>query len=198
MKQDYLIDRDLIKKTLAGDTNAFRIIISNTQGLVLQIIYKLINNQEDREDLAQEVYLKVYSKLSSFKFNAKLSTWIGTITYNTCINYLEKKRITILDIDTHDDIDMWDTITNNSIHTSQNITENLVLKNERARILEIEIEKLPPIYKMIITLFHSEELSYKEISQITNLPEGTLKNYLFRARKKLRENISFNYKKEDL
>lgn len=198
MKQDYLIDRDLIKKTLAGDTNAFRIIISNTQGLVLQIIYKLINNQEDREDLAQEVYLKVYSKLSSFKFNAKLSTWIGTITYNTCINYLEKKRITILDIDTHDDIDMWNAITNNSIHTSQNITENLVLKNERARILEIEIEKLPPIYKTIITLFHSEELSYKEISKITNLPEGTLKNYLFRARKKLRENISFNYKKEDL
>ncbi len=198
MKQDYLIDRDLIKKTLAGDTNAFRIIISNTQGLVLQIIYRLVTNQEDREDLAQEVYLKVYSKLSSFKFNAKLSTWIGTITYNTCINYLEKKRITILDIDTHDNIDMWDTITNNSIHTSQNITENLVLKNERARILEIEIEKLPPIYKTIITLFHSEELSYKEISKITNLPEGTLKNYLFRARKKLRENISFNYKKEDL
>lgn len=198
MKQDYLIDRDLIKKTLAGDTNAFRIIISNTQGLVLQIIYRLITNQEDREDLAQEVYLKVYSKLSSFKFNAKLSTWIGTITYNTCINYLEKKKIAILDIDTQDDIDMWDTITNNSIHTSQNITENLVLKNERARILEIEIEKLPPIYKTIITLFHSEELSYKEISKITNLPEGTLKNYLFRARKKIRENISFNYKKEDL
>ncbi|WP_282042853.1 RNA polymerase sigma factor [Winogradskyella flava] len=74
MKQEQLVDNDLIKRVLEGDSNAFKLIISKTQGLVIQIIYKMVNNREDREDLAQEVYFKVYNKLSSFQFNSKLST----------------------------------------------------------------------------------------------------------------------------
>ncbi len=198
MGQKYLTDRDLIKKVLDGDPNTFKIIISQTQRLVIQIIYKMVNNQEDREDLTQEVYLKVYNKLSSFRFNSKLSTWIGTITYNTCINHLEKKKIPLLDLNTNDAINMWDAINNHSIDSVDNFTEKYVLKKERSLILKSEVEKLPPLYKTIITLFHVEELSYNEISKITNLPEGTLKSYVFRARKKLRENILLNYKKDDL
>ena len=83
MTKEELTDKNLIKKILEGNSLAFKTIISNTQGLVLQIIYKMIRNPEDRKDLAQEVYLKVYDKLASFKFNSKLSTWIGAITYNT-------------------------------------------------------------------------------------------------------------------
>ncbi|MBC2845330.1 RNA polymerase sigma factor [Winogradskyella flava] len=198
MKQEQLVDNDLIKRVLEGDSNAFKLIISKTQGLVIQIIYKMVNNREDREDLAQEVYFKVYNKLSSFRFNSKLSTWIGAITYNTCINHLKKKRIPILDIETEDEKDIWEIISMDNLNSESNLTEGYVLNKERSQILKLEVEKLPPLYKTIVTLFHVEELSYKEISKITNLPEGTLKNYLFRARKKLRDNLLLNYKKDDL
>ncbi len=198
MKQEESTDRELIKKVLEGNSIAFKTIISNTQGLVIQIIYKMIRNPEDRKDLAQDVYLKVYDKLASFKFNSKLSTWVGTITYNTCLNFLEKKKIPILNVIDKEGNESWDSIESSIAGTVNNQTETYIFKKERSQVLALEIEKLPPLYKTIITLYHNEELSYKEIGKITDLPEGTLKNYLYRARKQLRENLLLNYKKEDL
>lgn len=198
MKQEYSIDRILVKKILEGNSIVFKNIIANTQGLVIQIIYKMIKNPKDREDLAQEVYLKVFNNLSGFKFNSKLSTWVGTITYNTCLNFLEKKKIPILNVIDEEGNELWNVIENNITDNIQNQTEDYILKKERSHILQLEIEKLPPLYKTIVTLFHNEELSYEEISKITDLPEGTIKSYLFRARKKLRESLLNTYKKSDL
>ena len=198
MNQDQSIDRTLVKEVLEGNSNAFKTIITNTQGLVIQIIYKMIKNQEDREDLAQEVYLRVYDKLASFKFNSKLSTWIGTIAYNTCLKFLEKKRIPILDMMNKEGADSWELIESKALDRDSNPTESYLFTKESNQVLTSEIEKLPPLYKTIITLYHKEELSYREIGAITNLPEGTLKNYLYRARKQLRESLLLNYKNEDV
>ena len=198
MKQDHFIDKTLVKKALEGNSMAFKTIIINTQGLVIQIIYKMVKNPEDREDLAQEVYLKVYNKLASFKFNSKLSTWIATITYNTCLNFLAKKKIPILNIIDKEGKESWDQIDNKIISGTNNEIESYMFKKESSQVLALEIEKLPPLYKTIITLYHNKELSYKEIGTITNLPEGTLKNYLYRARKQLKDSLLLNYKKEDL
>jgi len=198
MKQDEATDRNLVKRVLEGNAIVFKTIITNTEGLVIQIIYKMVKNSEDREDLAQEVYLKVFNKLSTFKFNSKLSTWIGTITYNTCLNFLEKKKIPILNVIDGEGYEAWDTIDNSILSNNSNIIENSIFKKERAHILQLEIEKLSPVYKTIVTLYHNEELSYEEISKITNLPIGTLKSYLFRARKRLRASLLNNYKKSDL
>ncbi|WP_074408034.1 RNA polymerase sigma factor [Aquimarina megaterium] len=198
MEQRGTIDRGLIKRVLDGDSSAFEAIISNTKGLVIQIIYKMVRNHEDRKDLAQEVYLKVYDKLGGFRFNSKLSTWIATITYNTCLNYLKKKKIPILDIDKNEEKELWERISTNTFYCFDNQIETYIFKKERSQILTLAIEKLPPVYKTLITLYHNEELSYSEITDITGLPEGTVKNYLYRARKKLKENLSLNYKKEEL
>ncbi|MDY8137059.1 RNA polymerase sigma factor [Aquimarina sp. 2201CG5-10] len=198
MKQDHSIDQRLVKKVLEGNSNAFKTIILNTQGLVIQIIYKMVRSSEDREDLAQEVYLKVFNNLAGFKFNSKLSTWIGTITYNTCLNFLEKKKIPILNVIDKEGNESWDIIDSTIIDNASNQTESYIFKKESSQVLAQEIEKLPPLYKTIITLYHNEELSYKEIGKITNLPEGTLKSYLYRARKQLKENLLLNYKREDL
>jgi len=191
-------DRELVKKVLAGNSSSFKTVISNTQGLVIQITYKMIRNAEDRKDILQEVYLKVYDKLAGFKFNSKLSTWIGTITYNTCLNFLEKKKIPVLNVVDDEGNESWETIVSNDTSFDNNNTESDLFKKERSQILEKEIDKLPPLYKTILTLYHQKELSYKEIAVITELPEGTLKNYLFRARKQLKENLLHNYKKEEL
>ena len=90
-------DQILIEKVLAGDAGAFGTVIKNTEGLVAQIVYKMISNREDRKDISQEVYLKAYKNLSSFRSDAKLSTWIARIAYNTCLNHLEKKKFLLMD-----------------------------------------------------------------------------------------------------
>jgi len=77
---------------LHGKTEAFAQIILRTEGLVAQILSRMIVVQEDRKDLAQDIYMKAFHKLQDFKFQAKLSTWIGQIAFNTCLNWLEKKK----------------------------------------------------------------------------------------------------------
>jgi len=198
MKQDQSTDRKLVSKVLEGNSDAFKTIVVNTQGLVVQIIYKMIKNQEDRDDLAQEVFLKAYNKLGSFRFNSKLSTWIGTITYHTCLNFLEKKKILILNIVDEDGSESWDLIDNKVLGHSNSEVESYLFRKDKHQIIASEIENLPPLYKTLITLYHNQELSYKEIGEITSLPEGTLKNYLYRARKQLKNNLLRKYKREDL
>lgn len=177
-------DKYLVDKVLSGDTQAFGLIIQHTEGLVAQIVYKMIANAQDRKDLAQDVYLKAFHKLSGFKFESKLSTWIGKIAYNTCLTFLEKRKL----------------ILQEDLQEGKASAEILhpVFQKELSIILRAETEKLPPIYRTLISLYHQEEMSYGEIAQITELPEGTVKSYLFRARKMLKESLLANYKKEEL
>lgn len=196
--ENNLSDQSLVEKVLSGNTNAFKTIMKNTEGLVVQIIFKMIPNSEDRKDIAQDVFFKSFQKLGSFKFQSKLSTWVGQIAYNTCLNYLEKKKLILLDND--EDANEYEQleIMNHKMEAFTNETENRIFKKELSEILKIEIDNLSPLYKTLITLYHNEELSYSEIAEITGLPEGTVKNYLFRARKTLRDNLLLTYKKEAL
>lgn len=198
--ENNLADQPLVDKVLHGDTNAFKNIIKNTEGLTAQIIFKMIPNAEDRKDIAQDIYLKTFQRLGSFKFQSKLSTWVGQIAYNTCINYLQKKKLVLLDnsSENNESCDEALEILNNQIDLFNNEPEKLIFKKELSEILKNEIDKLSPVYKTLITLYHNEELNYSEIAEITELPEGTVKNYLFRARKTLRDNLLLTYKKEAL
>jgi RNA polymerase sigma factor (sigma-70 family) len=194
-------DEHLVKRTLKGDRHAYGLIVKNTEGLVAQIIFKMISIPADRKDLAQDVYLKAFNNLQNFRFQAKLSTWIGQIAYNTCLHYLEKKKLVLLEEFGEDDGDQSESlrrINDSFVPLLENDTEKLLSNKELSAILKIEIDKLPPLYKTLITLYHNEELSYAEIAQITALPDGTVKNYLFRARKILKENLLLHYKREDL
>ena len=196
---DNSTDQYLVDRVLRGDTKAFEIIIRNTKGLVAQIVFKMIHNPEDRKDLAQDVFLKAFRNLPGFKFQSKLSTWVGQITYNTCLNYLEKKKLILIKDDENDTHEKTLEMINKTINRDLiNVTESLIFKKELSEILKFEIEMLSPLYKTLITLYHNEELSYEEIAQITELPEGTVKNYLFRARKVLKERLLLKYKKEEL
>lgn len=186
-----LDDQDLVKRVLGGDTNAFSTIIKDTEQLVASIVFKMISNPEERKDVSQDIYLKSFHKLNSFKFQSKLSTWIAQIAFNTCKSFLEKKKTISLDVTLFSSHDTSGVL--NSIQFRgdifQNETENNIYNKELSAILTVLINELPVLYKTLITLYHQEELSYTEIAQITDLPEGTVKNYLFRARKALRDNL---------
>lgn len=193
-KEHNLADRRLVTAVLNGDHNAFGLIIKQSEGLVAQLTFKMISSPGDRKDIAQDVYLKVFKNLQGFKFNAKLSTWIGQIAYNTCLHYLEKKKLVLSDGFEKDE----DTTAYDISSDPQHGTEEILFSKELAGILHSEIEQLKPLYKTLIGLYHQQELNYAEIAEITSLPEGTVKNYIFRARKTLKENILSKYKRNEL
>jgi RNA polymerase sigma factor (sigma-70 family) len=196
--ENSLTDQELIEKVLSGDTRAFTMIIKKTERLVAQIVFKMIRESEERRDIAQDVYLKVFKSLSSFKFQSKLSTWIAKITYNTCLKHLEKHKQQFFSYGNPETDDEGTHSGNKAIMQSDDDVESSIFQDERSAILKVEIEMLPALYRTLITLYHNEELSYSEIAQITELPEGTVKNYLFRARKTLRENLVQKFKRESL
>lgn len=184
-----LSDKHLVDKVLSGDTQAFGLIIKNTENLVAQIVFKMISNADDRKDMAQDIYLKAFKNLPGFKFQSKLSTWIAQVSYNTCLDHLRKKKLSFPG--TIDD--------ENEMNDRASDDTNILLRQrELSGILKTGIEQLPPVYKTLITLYHNEELTYEEIVQITGLPEGTIKSYLFRARKALKNSLLLSYKKEDI
>jgi len=194
-------DQQLVNRVLNGDNNAFSAIIKNTENLVAQIVFKMINNPGDRKDLAQDIYLKTFKNLPGFRFQSKLSTWIASIAYNTCINYLEKKKTEPQNDfpNNHEELAINQLLPNRySGYPYPTDPGNRLIRKELSKILAVEIEMLSPVYKTLITLYHNEEMSYEEIGLITGLPSGTVKSYLFRARKSLKENILNKYKREEI
>jgi len=195
-----LEDQELVGLLLDGEKNAFSLFVKRTEGLVAQIVFKMIPITEDRKDLVQDIYLNAYRNLKNFRFQSKLSTWIGSIAYHACYNYLKKKRLLLLETSQEDDThtSLLETMSNRLLDHSSNDTIAQIFRKDLGTALQMGIDQLSPVYATLIALYHYQELSYQEITEITGLPEGTLKSYLFRARKQLREHVLINYKKEDL
>ena len=194
-------DQQLVAQVLGGNTAAFGQIVRRTEGLVAQLVFKMIRHPADRPDVAQDVYLKVFKNLAGFKFQAKLSTWVGQIAYHTCLHYLEKKQLVL--------VDPAEPAPDDALEEGRGAPPPLaagpdydpeadLLGHDLAGILGTAVEQLPPLYRTLISLYHQQELSYEEIAQITSLPDGTVKNYLFRARKLLKQHLLARYQRDDL
>lgn len=179
-------DKNLVANILNGNIQDFAIVVKSTEKLVTQIVRKTTTNEDDQKDLVQDIYLKAYQNLSSFQYKSKLSTWIATIAYNTSVNYLNKKRIKLFDLD----------LFSESNYSDYETIEDEICKEENAQFVNSELNKLSPLFKTLISLYHFEELSIKEIAEIINIPEGTVKSYLYRARKTLKDNINHHFKNE--
>lgn len=164
-------DRALVSQVLAGDMQAFRALIKKHERIVAHMVGRLVKRDEDREEICQDVFMKVYEKLGEFAFQSQLSTWIATIAYRHAINYLRKRKIEL----TFEEAKMYEVTTGETEYN-----------DVHAHLLKL-IETLPTQYKIVLTLYHLEQKNYAEIGEITGMPEGTVKNYLFRARQLLKE-----------
>jgi RNA polymerase sigma factor (sigma-70 family) len=182
----------LVEKILSGKTEDFRILIEEYQRLVSHVVFRMIPKQVDHEDICQDVFMQVYQNLANFKFESKLSTWVARIAYNRCINYLEKKKTPLFD-DLSPEEESFETQSEDSI-----APDTFAEYRDRSFKLQREIEKLPIQFRTILTLFHLDEMKYNEIAEIMGLPEGTVKSYLFRARKLLKQRLTTKYKAEEL
>ncbi|MBN2413744.1 sigma-70 family RNA polymerase sigma factor [candidate division KSB1 bacterium] len=184
--------KELVDKIISGSSRAFRTFIEEYKNLVAHIVFRMIDNIEDREDMCQNIFIKIYQNLHTFKFESKISTWVAKIVYNSCINYLEKKKVPLFE-----DIAAENT-TIDSLAGTVDMPDSLIETGETHHLLQTEIDKLPVKYRTILTLYHLDEMSYLEIGEIMGWPEGTVKNYLFRARKYLKEKLVAKYQVEDL
>jgi RNA polymerase sigma-70 factor (ECF subfamily) len=184
--------RQLINRIKSGDHSAFQTLIETYQRLVSHIVFRAIPNASDREDICQDVFLKVYQNIGGFRFESKVSTWIARIAYNTCINYLQKKKVPLFDDHAFEDETL------DSVSGQSQLPDAIAEGKDTASRLQTEIEALDVRYRTILTLYHLDEMSYSEIGKIMNLPEGSVKSYLFRARKRLRKKLLIQYQREEL
>jgi RNA polymerase sigma factor (sigma-70 family) len=165
----------MVDRILNGDAGAFKQLVKDHERLVGQVVYRMISGESDREDLCQDIFVKVYQNLDTFRFDSKLSTWITRIAYTTCLNHLEKKKVPLFE-----DCSPEGSTVDDCRSESGDPEQWTGSRQASVRICE-EIDQLPVVYGTILSLFHLQEMSYDEIGQILNLPEGTVKSYLFRA-----------------
>ncbi len=178
-----LNQQQLIAKILQGDNKAFELLIKQYEKLVLHVTGRLVKQEEEITDVCQEVFIKVYYGLRKFNNQSKLSTWIARIAYLTSVNHLRKYK--------HENENrIWsDNDDLGNYHFSLDTPEKLLIKKDADAYVHHLIAQLPVAYRTVLTLYHLEEFSYSEIEEITGMPEGTVKNYLFRARKLLKEKL---------
>ena len=178
------------QRMLAGDVQAFRQLIKLHERLVAHMIGRLVRQEEDREELCQDVFMKVYEKIGEFTYQSKLSTWIATIAYRHAINHLRKRKIEVSDIPDEESF---------TTHFVSDANPEEELNDQEQEIMVMRmIDYLPAQYKAVLTLFHIDGMNYQEIGEVTGMPEGTVKNYLFRARHLLKEKVKQYLGKEEV
>ncbi|MGL4791681.1 MAG: RNA polymerase sigma factor [Anaerotignaceae bacterium] len=171
-------DFELVQACVEGDDRAFEEILGRYKNLVYSVVLRMVSDNEDTNDLAQEVFIKIYKNLNRYSPEYKLSTWIIKIATNTVIDFRRKKKPDSIDIDemVYEPAD-------------EQTPESDFVGKERQRELATAIEKLPDIYKVPIVLYHLQDMSYQEISDVLAISLSKVKNRIFRGRKILKDII---------
>lgn len=181
-------DALLVSRVIEGDSRAFQQLVQQHERLVFHMVHRIVNRSEDCEDICQEVFLRVFQKIDLFQFQSKLSTWIATIAYRTALNYVKKEEKHATDA-------LSDTL---SVASAEPSAQEILERKATYQYIHQQIARLPVHYRTVLTLYHLEEMNLQEIQTITNMPEGTVKNYLFRARKLLKEQLQKQFQQEEL
>jgi len=177
----------LIKKALAGDQKAYDALLKRYQNGIYNMIYQMIKNREETEDLVQETFIKAFHSLASYNDNFAFSTWLYKIAFNNCIDTIRKKKLKTLSIDKP--IQFSEGEAKHEIRDDSRSPESSFLFTERKKIIQKTINSLPERYRSVIILRHQEERSYEEISVILNITLGTVKARIFRAREMLKKKL---------
>lgn len=179
-----MTDEELVEDVKKGNIDAFEDIVKKYENKVYGIVFHMMKNQNEVEDLAQEVFLKVYKNLDRFKGDSSLYTWIYKITVNLCLDEL-KKRKNIIYLD--EKINVEDGEIDKELPSNERSQEELYEDKELKENLHRCINKLPDKQKIMIVLRDIKGFSYDEIAKITNNKIGTVKSQINRARLKLKE-----------
>jgi RNA polymerase sigma-W factor len=176
-------DSDLISRAKSGDEKAYDILLQKYHNSVYNLVYRMVRDTHESEDLTQEAFIKAFNSLKQFNEEYAFSTWLYKIATNNCIDYFRKRKLQTYSLDKP--IQYKDSEIQQDIPDPELNPEKSVLASERSRIIREAINTLPEKYYTAIVLRHTEEKSYEEIAEILELPIGTVKARIFRAREML-------------
>ncbi|NIM18944.1 MAG: sigma-70 family RNA polymerase sigma factor [Candidatus Latescibacteria bacterium] len=185
-------DIELISLAKAGQEKAFRALLGKYQGSVYSICLRMVRDREQAADLAQDVFLKVFTMLDRYDPSYAFSSWLFKITSNLCIDHLRKRRVETYPMEAP--LEGNDGEFARQYEAPDPTPETQMIRKEQMASLDKAVDALPPHYRMIILLRHQENLSYDEIAVALNIPLGTVKARIHRAREMLKERL----KKEDI
>lgn len=175
-------DRQLVADALAQAPGAFGALVERYQKLVWHLVFRMVPDTEHTRDLCQEVFLRVHRQLHQFRFDSALGTWIGRIAFSVASRHL-RRRVLALD----DEADPTEIVLERDGREFD--LAEACADAELLQRMHVAIEALPPIQRVVVVLHYLEEMGIGEIAGITQMPEGTIKSHLFRARLRLRQQL---------
>lgn len=181
-----LTDQDLVQMVLDGDATAFRGLVERYQGRVYALIFGMTRNREDARDIVQEAFVKAYRNLKTYRREASFHTWLYRIAMNLAIDHLRRSTRH----PTHEYEDQVEADEPEGDYKADHLQRHPGRDLERQRLyskIMAAMQQLPPDQREVVLLREIEGLSYKEIAEMMEIPEGTVMSRLFYARKKLQE-----------
>ena len=190
-----MTEKQLIQKIRERDETAFREMVELYQVRIVRTCYSIIHNQEDSEEIAQDVFIELYEKISGFRGTSKLSTWLYRVAINKSLNFIRRQnRMKFVEqmgnILSSKDKNIPDAV--EKIQTKEQ--ETLPEITERRKILHAAIDTLPLNQKITFTLHQYDELSYKEIAEVMNISLSSVESLIHRAKKNLQKKLVNYYK----
>ena len=186
-----LSDTDLIIQAQKGDQSAFEELVYRYDRNVLSVAMKYANDEDDAKDLYQEVFIRVYRGLKNFRFQSEFSTWLFRITTNVCLTYKSRSKEHLrVSINKNFDDEKSELSATEELIYDGSSPEEISSGTDLGEIVNAAVESLSPKQKMTFILKHYEGYKIREIAEILNCKEGTVKKYLFDAVKNLRKKLS--------
>lgn len=178
-----LTDAELIGIAIKGREDSFEELVKRYQRPIAGYVYRMLGDYDSSLDVTQEVFIKVYNSLHRYSSDYKFSTWLYRIAHNAAIDHIRRNSANTQSLETE---------SKDGAYQLQIESRDLSPEQQRERKewraeIQAVVKRLPPAYRELIVLRHSQDLSYDEIAQVTGLPLGTVKNRLFRAREMMRD-----------
>ena len=181
-------DSYYISSILTGNISDFAILVDKYKDMVYTLAYRIVGNREDAEELAQDVFVKVYRSLKNFRGKSKFSTWLYSITYNASISKIRKKQIESVSLNNHENI-RYDIV-------DEEYEKYFNFDKVPVELLKQSLDDLNPVDKSILTLYYQDDKPVKEISKVTGLTDSNVKVRLHRSRQKLFQKLQVLFKEE--
>ena len=176
-------DSILINQAKSGDDQAYDKLLNKYRNSVYNLVYRMVRDIQEAEDLTQEAFIKAFNSLAQFNEEYAFSTWLYKIATNNCIDFFRKRKLQTLSLDKP--IQYKDSEIQHESPDPDLNPEKSILARERSNMIQEAIQTLPEKYYTAIVLRHNDEKSYEEIAEILDLPLGTVKARIFRAREML-------------